>query len=54
MTKANERTFPRLLIEELLEQVGFPPGSGGLRSEHHAAKGMLISVMLARASAGVR
>ena len=32
----------------------FPPWSGGVRSERHAAARMVIPSMLARASAGVR
>jgi hypothetical protein len=32
----------------------FPPWSGGVRSERHAAERMVIPSMLARASAGVR
>ena len=32
----------------------FPPWSGGVRSERHAAVRMVIRSMLARASAGVR
>jgi hypothetical protein len=32
----------------------FPPWSGGVRSEHHAAERMVVASMLARASAGVR
>ena len=35
-------------------QVDFPPWSGGVRSERHAAARMVIPSMLARASAGVR
>jgi hypothetical protein len=35
-------------------RVDFPPGSGGVRSERHAAARMVIPSMLARASAGVR
>ena len=34
--------------------VDFPPWSGGVRSERHAAARMVIPSMLARASAGVR
>ena len=34
--------------------VDFPPWSGGVRSERHAAVRMVIRSMLARASAGVR
>ena len=34
--------------------VDFPPGSGGVRSEDHAAARMVLASMLARASAGVR
>lgn len=35
-------------------RVDFPPWSGGVRSERHAAVRMVIRSMLARASAGVR
>ena len=35
-------------------QLDFPPWSGGVRSERHAATRMVIPSMLARASAGVR
>src|SRR6476661_1491903 len=35
-------------------RVDFPPWSGGVRSERHAAARMVIPSMLARASAGVR
>src|SRR4051812_38724706 len=35
-------------------QLDFPPWSGGVRSERHAAARMVIPSMLARASAGVR
>src|SRR4051794_4388175 len=35
-------------------EVDFPPWSGGVRSERHAAARMVIPSMLARASAGVR
>ena len=35
-------------------RVDFPPWSGGVRSERHAAARMAIPSMLARASAGVR
>ena len=38
----------------LLAMVDFPPWSGGVRSERHAAARMVIPSMLARASAGVR
>ena len=34
--------------------VDFPPGSGGVRSERHAAARMAMPSMPARASAGVR
>src|SRR3954447_2018526 len=35
-------------------ELDFPPWSGGVRSERHAAARMVIPSMLARASAGVR
>src|SRR3954451_21673708 len=40
--------------EALITDLDFPPWSGGVRSEHHAAARMVIPSMLARASAGVR
>lgn len=40
--------------DAVIEQVDFPPWSGGVRSERHAAVRMVIRSMLARASAGVR
>ena len=36
------------------DTLDFPPWSGGVRSERHAAARMVIPSMLARASAGVR
>jgi hypothetical protein len=36
------------------DSLDFPPWSGGVRSERHAAARMVIPSMLARASAGVR
>ena len=39
---------------EVAGEVDFPPWSGGVRSERHAAERMVIPSMLARASAGVR
>src|SRR3954447_18573120 len=38
----------------LYNSLDFPPWSGGVRSERHAAARMVIPSMLARASAGVR
>jgi len=35
-------------------ELGFPPGSGGMRSERHATARIAIASMLARASTGVR
>lgn len=35
-------------------EMDFPPKCGGVRSERHAAAGMVSSSMQARASAGVR
>src|SRR3954453_13538806 len=43
---------PVLEAEEA--RLDFPPWSGGVRSERHAAARMVIPSMLARASAGVR
>ena len=40
-------------IDQAIE-LDFPPWSGGVRSERHAAARMVIPSMLARASAGVR
>jgi hypothetical protein len=40
--------------EAAMAEMDFLPGSGGVRSERHAAAGMVIPSMLARASAGVR
>ena len=37
-----------------LVDLDFPPWSGGVRSERHAAERMVVPSMLARASAGVR
>jgi hypothetical protein len=37
-----------------IARLGFPPGSGGMRSERHAAARMAMPSMPARASAGVR
>src|SRR3954447_1466128 len=37
-----------------VKTLDFPPWSGGVRSERHAAARMVIPSMLARASAGVR
>ena len=46
------------IVEELEDlgegEMDFPPWSGGVRSERHAAARMVIPSMLARASAGVR
>jgi hypothetical protein len=39
---------------EFYLRVDLPPGSGGVRSEGHAALSMVIPSMLALASAGVR
>ena len=39
---------------QIFVAVDFPPWSGGVRSERHAAVRMVIRSMLARASAGVR
>jgi transposase len=43
-----------LVFSELQSHLDFPPWSGGVRSERHAAARMVIPSMLARASAGVR
>ena len=43
-----------LVPETAVRLVDFPPWSGGVRSERHAAVRMVIRSMLARASAGVR
>ena len=40
--------------EVSVNSLDFPPWSGGVRSERHAAARMVIPSMLARASAGVR
>ena len=37
-----------------IEQLGFPPRGGGVRSERHAAMRILTSLIAARASSGVR
>ena len=52
-------TAPLASEHEILTHQGgrtldFPPWSGGVRSERHAAARMVIPSMLARASAGVR
>ena len=44
----------RVLGEVRFGLLDFPPWSGGVRSERHAAARMVIPSMLARASAGVR
>ena len=45
-------------LSEVATELGigmdFPPWSGGVKSERHAAARMVIPSMLARASAGVR
>jgi transposase len=45
---------PKLACRACAGTVGFPPGSGGLRSERHATARIAIASMLARASTGVR
>jgi asparagine synthase (glutamine-hydrolysing) len=42
------------LNDRISDEVDFPPWSGGVRSERHAAERTVIPSMLARASAGVR
>jgi hypothetical protein len=39
---------------EGIRRVDLPPGSGGVRSERHAAASIAVPSMLALASAGVR
>jgi hypothetical protein len=42
------------ILKRIRGCLDFPPWSGGVRSERHAAVRMVIRSMLARASAGVR
>ena len=49
---AGEMTY--VLPNRTVVYMDFPPWSGGVRSERHAAARMVIPSMLARASAGVR
>ena len=42
------------VFDGAINGLDFPPWSGGVRSERHAAARMVIPSMLARASAGVR
>jgi hypothetical protein len=48
------RAYLKAHWPRIKEDLDFPPWSGGVRSERHAAVRMVIRSMLARASAGVR
>ncbi len=41
-------------VQWAMLELDFHPESGGVRSENHAAMRLVVSSMLARASAGVR